>query len=108
MSYVTDEIDQLVLNYINEEPVALVDLERWGIRHGTARNAISRLLKAGLVERKWEGNERFGRYLYTKKLAKNEQEPASKELLVRLNTKISSEYTRPAPGNLGSRVIQAP
>jgi predicted transcriptional regulator len=103
MSYATDEIDQLVLNYMNEKPVALVDFERWGIRHGTARNAVGRLLKAGLVERKWEGNQRFGRYLYTKKLAKDEQERESNGLLDRQNTKISSEIPATGPWIPNSR-----
>jgi predicted transcriptional regulator len=93
MSYATDEIHQLVLNYMSEQPVALVDFERWGVRHGSARNAVSRLLKAGLIERKWAGNERFGRYLYTKKLsdkqlsAREEGERSSKEILDKLNEK---------------------
>jgi DNA-binding Lrp family transcriptional regulator len=68
MSYRTDEIDRSVLNSLpteHREAIAVVDLahDNW-LKLGTIRNALKRLLDEGAIERIWDGNERFGRFLY--------------------------------------------
>ncbi len=35
-----------------------------GLREGTVRNSLKRLVERGEVLRRWEGNERYGRYVY--------------------------------------------
>ena len=68
-----DDANQLVWNNLSfTEGASISDiLEGWGgpIRIGTVRSALKRLLATGEVTRKWDGNARFGRYLYK---AKNE------------------------------------
>ncbi len=64
----TDEVDRIILNHIGDESVGVVDLQRWGFSHVTLRDSLGRLLKAQLIERRWVGNERFGRYLYNRKV----------------------------------------
>jgi hypothetical protein len=63
----TDEVDRVILHHIGDEPTGVVDLQRWGFSHVTLRDSLARLLKAELIERRWIGNERFGRYLYSRK-----------------------------------------
>jgi hypothetical protein len=63
----TDEIDRAVLCQVpneKEDGIGIVDFVAAGFRPGTVRAALSRLLADGTVQRKWDGNERFGRYLY--------------------------------------------
>jgi DNA-binding Lrp family transcriptional regulator len=68
MSYKTDEIDRAVLSMLpSEEPMAMgiVDIcSRYRLWPGTVRNALKRLFDGGKVQRVWDGNQRFGRYLY--------------------------------------------
>jgi len=69
MSHKTDEIDGLVLNVIpkNPETISIRELtERWSFRLGTVRGSLERLFKDGYVLRKWDGNQRFGKYLYSR------------------------------------------
>jgi predicted transcriptional regulator len=40
------------------------DVTQWGGRVGSIRASMRRLLTDGLIERRWDGNERYGRYLY--------------------------------------------
>jgi hypothetical protein len=63
----TDEVDRIILNHIRDESIGVVDLQRWGFSHVTLRDSLGRLLKADLIDRRWIGNERFGRYLYSRK-----------------------------------------
>ena len=63
MSLRTDQIDEAVLSSIGSEPVPIVDLCKGG-RIGAYRNSLRRLLEQKAVQRKWDGNQRFGRYLY--------------------------------------------
>jgi hypothetical protein len=65
----TEEHDEAVLDVIwqqsSEEYMPIVDMLRiGGFKHGTVRGALSRLLAAHRVDRKWNGNQRFGRYVY--------------------------------------------
>jgi len=47
---------------------SIVSLLLWtGLRVGTLRNSLKRLCEAGLVHRAWDGNERFGRYVYARR-----------------------------------------
>jgi hypothetical protein len=62
----TDEVDRVILNHIGNESIGVVDLHRWGFSHVTLRDSLARLLRADLIERRWIGNERFGRFLYTR------------------------------------------
>jgi len=64
MSWKTEEIDRAVLSQIGNEPVAIVDLT-FGRNYRTIRAAVERLYKSGVLEREWDGNQRFGRYLYS-------------------------------------------
>ncbi len=67
-----DEIDSLVLQSVpTDEWVAIRDLVK-GDRLSTVRGALKRLLAKGHVTRKWDGNQRFGRYLYRAR-QKNEE-----------------------------------
>ena len=70
MSNRLNEIDSAVLGSLSEEPTAILDLALRGFRFGTLRNSLKRLLDAGAVTRRWDGNARFGRYLYTRESAK--------------------------------------
>lgn len=58
------EIDNLILNRLSDEGTAINDLIMTGIRLGTARASLKRLLDAKAVRRRWHGNERFGRFVY--------------------------------------------
>ncbi len=58
------QIDNAVLGMIGDEPRAIVDLVRHGERPGTVKNSLARLLKAQLIKRSWDGNGRYGRYVY--------------------------------------------
>jgi hypothetical protein len=60
----TDQVDEAVLSCIGSEPVSIVDLCSNGGRIGAYRNSLRRLLEQEAVQRKWDGNQRFGRYLY--------------------------------------------
>jgi predicted transcriptional regulator len=60
-----DEADRIVLEYLSEdEGTAIVDMIRCGRKQGTIRASLKRLAESGSAKRKWDGNERFGRYLY--------------------------------------------
>ena len=41
--------------------------EKTGLRLGTLRASLRRLCEVGLVYRAWDGNERFGRYVYARR-----------------------------------------
>jgi DNA-binding transcriptional ArsR family regulator len=41
--------------------------QKTGLRVGTLRASLRRLCEAGLVHRAWDGNERFGRYVYARR-----------------------------------------
>lgn len=60
----TDEIDHLVLTDLGGEGQSITDLCRMGMHIGTVRASLKRLVAAGEVKRRWDGNQRFGRYLY--------------------------------------------
>jgi predicted transcriptional regulator len=60
-----DEADRIVLEYLSEdEGTGIVDMIRCGLKQGTIRASLKRLVESGSAKRKWDGNERFGRYLY--------------------------------------------
>jgi hypothetical protein len=67
-AYRRDSIDHALLGWIPSDfpGVSVVDIIRQGFRTGTVRNAIARLQAAGLIKAKWDGNARYGRYLYTR------------------------------------------
>ena len=59
--------DRMVLNQMQtkkSDAIAIADLARSGWRIGTIRASLKRLMAEGAVERIWDGNQRFGRYLY--------------------------------------------
>jgi hypothetical protein len=59
-----EQKDTAVLNLLQcDSWTAIIDL-RSRLRIGTIRGALRRLLAAGKAERRWDGNERFGRFLY--------------------------------------------
>jgi hypothetical protein len=63
----TEEIDYCVSGLIprnKADGVAIIDLARRGWRIGTIRNSLKRLREQGHVNRVWDGNGRYGRYLY--------------------------------------------
>ncbi len=60
VSLKTDQTDSMVLRHLNT-PTAIIDLP---VSRGKARNSLKRLLAPGRVVRMWDGNSRFGRYLY--------------------------------------------
>lgn len=67
MSHRTSQIDQVVLSSLPNEKsraVGIVDFYPLGARIGTVRAALKRLVSSGEVERAWDGNERYGRYVY--------------------------------------------
>jgi len=68
-TYKTD-IDAEVLRRLSPDEWESIDsLQRWtGFRTGTLRNSLRRLCEEGFAERKWDGNERFGRYTYTRRM----------------------------------------
>ena len=60
-----DYRDRCVLSFFSDEWTGIVDLiTRHGGRYGTFRASANRLVEAGELERVWDGNERFGRYVY--------------------------------------------
>jgi hypothetical protein len=66
----TSEVDRLrreLLNKSERNWIAVVDLYRCYRYHdwapGTLSRALARLVKDGDAVRRWDGNERFGRYL---------------------------------------------
>ena len=68
-TYKTD-IDAEVLHRLSTEEWESIDsLQRCtGFRTGTLRNSLRRLCEDGLAKRKWDGNERFGRYVYARRM----------------------------------------
>ncbi|HYA42386.1 MAG TPA: hypothetical protein VEF34_13855 [Syntrophobacteraceae bacterium] len=50
--------------------------QKTGLRVGTLRNSLKRLCEAGKVHRAWDGNERYGRYVYARHQPLNEKEQA--------------------------------
>jgi hypothetical protein len=70
MSIRTDRIDEAILSRIGTEPVAIRDLTHGGT-YRTVCAAVERLHKSGRLDRMWDGNERFGRYLYFRTIAKS-------------------------------------
>jgi DNA-binding transcriptional ArsR family regulator len=65
MSWRTDRVDEAILARIGKEPLAIADLVH-GRNYSTVRASIKRLYEAGYLEREWDGNQRFGRYLYSR------------------------------------------
>ena len=59
----SDRIDEAVLSMVGAELVAIRDLTQGG-NYRTVRAAVERLHRAGRLDLQWDGNERFGRYLY--------------------------------------------
>jgi predicted transcriptional regulator len=59
--------EMLVLQQLNPERpgMSINDIAlRAGLRRGTVVGALNRLLESNYVRRRWDGNERFGRFLY--------------------------------------------
>lgn len=60
-----DQKDEAVLNELDFDAwTAIADIIRHGWRIGTVRASLKRLLDDGTIQRRWHGNQRFGRYLY--------------------------------------------
>jgi predicted transcriptional regulator len=65
-AYKLDIDDEVLRRLSSEEWESIDDLQRWtGFRTGTLRNSLRRLCEEGLAERRWDGNARFGRYVYS-------------------------------------------
>lgn len=76
-----NEVDSEVLRHIplghvteygqpidGEKWASVTDLLRWsGLRIGTVRNSIRRLMAREQITRYWDGNERYGRWIYAVK-----------------------------------------
>lgn len=64
----TNRVDERVLRAIptqeTQEYVPIIELCNCGFRYNTLRNALARLVRVRAVRRKWDGNQRFGRYIY--------------------------------------------
>jgi hypothetical protein len=61
----TREIDNAVFESLHgDENQPIIDLMRRGLREGTVRASLKRLLAEKRIVRKWDGNERYGRYVY--------------------------------------------
>ena len=58
------DTDRHVLGMLGSQPKAIVDFTRRGWRVGTIRSALARLLQEQQVTREWDGNIRYGRYVY--------------------------------------------
>jgi predicted transcriptional regulator len=57
--------DEQVRQQLNECRVSINDLTtQTGLRRGTVMASLKRLVEGGQVHRAWDGNARFGRYLY--------------------------------------------
>src|SRR5258708_2278084 len=65
MTWKTSEIDGEVLDaLIGYDYVSIMRLSERGFRVGTLRGSLQRLLADGYVERRWSGNQRFGKFEY--------------------------------------------
>jgi hypothetical protein len=65
MSWKTDEIDEEVLNALpGEDYVSIMKLSEQWFRVGTLRGSLRRLIADGYLERRWNGNLRFGKFEY--------------------------------------------
>jgi hypothetical protein len=56
-----------VLNFVGQdarEATAIRDIVQFGFRVGTVRAALRDALERKIVDRTWDGNERFGRWIY--------------------------------------------
>jgi hypothetical protein len=59
------EIDNVVFQSLHDDEYQpIIDLMRHGFREGTVRASLKRLLEENRIIRKWDGNERYGRYVY--------------------------------------------
>jgi DNA-binding transcriptional ArsR family regulator len=65
--------EESIYDLVSHDPVSAIDLaERHGRYHNaqtTFSRALTKLYQQGKLDRKWDGNERFGRYLYFRKPA---------------------------------------
>ncbi len=65
MSHRTDQIDESVFSRLPEDDYASInELCGFGFRRGTVSSSLRRLVEEGSVIRKWDGNQRYGRFLY--------------------------------------------
>jgi hypothetical protein len=69
MSHKIDSIDDEVFSMLSkDEYIPITDMVSNGlVRVGTVRNSLNRLLAKDRVARRWDGNQRFGRYTYCAK-----------------------------------------
>jgi predicted transcriptional regulator len=63
------EIDAEALRHLSPTGrESIASLQQWTrLGMGTLRNSLRRLCEAGLAERMWNGNQRFGRYVYSRR-----------------------------------------
>jgi hypothetical protein len=59
-----DERDEFVVNVLNNQWQRIADIVQAGLRFGTVRASLKRLEKAGRIEKRWDGNQRYGRFVY--------------------------------------------
>jgi hypothetical protein len=67
MSCKTDQIDGVILNQLPDkkcDAVGIMDLCQFGGRIGTIRASLKRLIESGSAKRQWDGNQRYGRFVY--------------------------------------------
>lgn len=58
---------EAVADLVGSEPVAAIDLYHayhFRCRLGTLSRWLATLFQRGVIDRRWDGNQRFGRYLY--------------------------------------------
>lgn len=68
--YRQEQKDDAVFALVGEDRssgVSLNDMVKFGIPRGTAEAAVKRLMANGKVDSVYDGNERFGRFLYFRK-----------------------------------------
>lgn len=59
------DVDLEVLSLVETvSELAIAESHHYGMRPGTVRASLKRLMEAGKVKRRWDGNPMYGRYLY--------------------------------------------
>lgn len=56
--------DKAVAWQLNDDWQSIFDIVRRGFRVGTVRASLKRLEQDGIVQKRWDGNSRYGRYIY--------------------------------------------
>jgi predicted ArsR family transcriptional regulator len=65
-----DSREDSILDLIGDEPVSATELHekyRMRIKPATVSRHLQSLHEQGLLSRRWDGNERFGRFVYRRR-----------------------------------------